>query len=64
MNLVVGNRDGLSNPIRRGAGFPLQPGSQHRQRHVGGLATACLAADAIDEDERGRGPRRHGTDPR
>ena len=51
MNLVVGNRDRFSNPVRGGAGFPLQPGPQHRQRHIGGFAASGLAADAIDEDE-------------
>ena len=55
MNLVVGNRDRLSNPIRHGAGFPFQAGSQHAQRHVGGLATCLLAADAIDEDQKAAG---------
>ena len=51
MDLVVGDRDRLPHAIGGRSGLAFEARSQHRERHVGSLATGGLSAHAVDDGE-------------
>jgi hypothetical protein len=52
INLVVGDRDGVTDTLGSWSSLAVQPLSKHRERNIGGFSTGSLASHAIDNEEK------------